>query len=191
MVKRQTVWLSTMMVLSLMLIGYYTLGTPPQSNTKSTTTGAGITTGVVGQSTGGTPAVPTTTNSGQALSGTSDSAQGSDWYALMSMDQQKHESALITTLQNTMASSRASSAEVNRAYQELTAIQTQTMEANRVHDLLLGQYPDSLTIFNPSGSVQVYVEAKSLTPEAAVEVINLVSQTLGISSNQVTVAPHA
>lgn len=189
MVKRQTVWLSTMMVLSLMLIGYYTLGTPPQGNTKTAATG--VTTGIVGQAPGNTTAVPASTNAGQGMTGATGNNQGADWYALMSMDQQKHESALITTLQNIMASSRASSAEVNHAYQELTAIQTQTAEANRVHDLLLGQYPDSLTIFNPSGSVQVYVQATSLTPEAAVQVINLVSQTLGIPSNQVTVAPHA
>ena len=40
MVKRQTVWLSTMMVLSLMLIGYYTMnnGTPGAPGTASVTT---------------------------------------------------------------------------------------------------------------------------------------------------------
>lgn len=122
---------------------------------------------------------------------TSGTGQAGDWYAQMSMDQEKQESSLITTLQNTMANSHVSTADANRAYQELTTIQTQKMDANRVHDLLLGQYPDSLVIFNPTGSVQVYVQATSLTPEAAVQVINLVSQTLGVASNQVTVTPHA
>lgn len=178
MVKRQTVWLSTMMVLSLMLIGYYTLGTPSQPGTN----GVRVTTG-----TGVSPSsVPTTAQT----SNSSVSTSGNDWFVNQSMQQQKDESALISTLQSTMADSRISNSQATKAYQELTALQTQHLEANKVHDLLVGEYPDSLVVFNPKGSVQVYVEASTLTPDAAVRVINLVSQTLGVASNQVSVTPH-
>lgn len=51
MVKRQTVWLSTMMVLSLMLIGYYTLGTPASPSTQDV------------NASGSTSVVPTNANS--------------------------------------------------------------------------------------------------------------------------------
>lgn len=181
MVKRQTVWLSTMMVLSLMLIGYYTLGTPSQAPGKSsdvTTTLGGAT----------TPAVPT--SAAPAQSATGNATQPNDWYAMMSMQQQKDESALMTTLENTIADSHVSNQQATKAYQELTALQTQKMQANQVRDLLMGEYPDSLVVFNPTGSVHVYVEASSLTPLAAVKVINLVSQTLGVASNEVYVTPH-
>ena len=185
MVKRQTVWLSTMMVLSLMLIGYYTLGTPPTQSTKGAAGVRGSSNVAVGVS-GSVPASAT----GGVQTGVT-SQQPSDWFLQMSMGQNKASQAVIQTLQATIGDQRASNQAVSKAYEELTAIQTQEASATRVHDLLLGyNYPDSLVLFNKNGDVHVYVEASTLQPADAVQIINLVSSTLGVQSNHVIVTPH-
>lgn len=190
MVKRQTVWLSTMMVLSLMVIGYYTLGTPtaqPQgqkANTgiQTTVQGSGINSPVGGNTTSSRTAV--TTNAAAA-------SQPSDWFIKLAYDQNNLQEQTTQQLQGEIANPRVSSAAVTTAYNELTALQTQTAGANKVHDMLLGlHYPDSIVLYEPHGRIQVYVESASLTPEAAVEIINLVSQALGVQSNLITVTPH-
>ncbi len=195
MVKRQTVWLSTMMVFSLMLIGYYTLGTPPTPNTAqgvgttaTTVVGAGgsVSASGSGKGNGKTPST-VTTSANSILSGQSPS----DWFVQASLDQTQAQSKVIQTLQQTLTNPKVSQQVASQAYTELTAIQTQTEQASRIHDLLVGQYPDSLVVFNPKNQVHVWVETQSLSPTAAVKVINLVAQTLGIQSNQVTVSPHA
>ena len=197
MVKRQTVWLSTMMVLSLMLIGYYTLGTPPAQTGKTTANGVSGSTVVTGS-----PGSLTTANSSGAKSKTTGSAGSinantasatpSDWFVQTALDQQNHQQRLMQTDESTMSDPRASNQVVSAAYQQLTALQTEQVNATRVHDELVGQgYPDSIVLFNPNNDVHVYVEASKLTPTAAVQVINLVSQTLGVQSNMVTVTPHA
>ncbi len=199
MVKRQTVWLSTMMVLSLMLIGYYTLGTPPAQTGKSAgTTSSGTPTVVTGSSPTGnatgttvTKTKTTTTPASTTVNNTA-SASPSDWFVQSALDQQNHQQRLMQTYESTMSDPRASNQVVSAAYQELTALQTQQVNATRVHDELVGQgYPDSLVIFNPNNDVHIYVQASQLSKMAAVEVINLVSQTLGVQSNMVTVTPHA
>ncbi len=195
MVKRQTVWLSTMMVFSLMLIGYYTLGTPPIPNTSqgvgptaTTVAGAGASVSASGSTKGNSKTPSTvTTSANSILSGQSPS----DWFVQASLDQSQAQSKVIQTLQQTLTNPKVSQQVASQAYTELTAIQTQTEEASRIHDLLVGQYPDSLVVFNPKNQVHVWVETQSLSPTAAVKVINLVAQTLGIQSNQVTVSPHA
>lgn len=192
MVKRQTVWLSTMMVLSLMLIGYYTLGTPPTAKKQNA---AGVTTNTTVIGAGSSvPASGALTNSqpiakkAQAGAG---SSQPSDWFVQASLDQSQQQSKVIQTLQNELSDPRISQATASQAYTQLSTIQTQQESASRVHDLLVGEgYPDSLVLFSPQNQVHVYVEANSISPDSAVKVINLVSQTLGIPSNQVVVTPH-
>ncbi len=194
MVKRQTVWLSTMMVLSLMLIGYYTLGTPPAQTGKSAgTTPSSTPTVVTGSpTTGSTVSKGKSNNTTAATTANSASASPSDWFVQTALDQQNHQQRLMQTYESTMSDPRASNQVVSAAYQELTALQTQQVNATRVHDELVGQgYPDSLVIFNPNNDVHIYVQASHLSKTAAVEVINLVSQTLGVQSNMVTVTPHA
>ena len=195
MVKRQTVWLSTMMVLSLMLIGYYTLGTPgtPGSSGShgSQTATPGVQTTVTGR--GANPAANKTAQTNATVpASASAQKQPSDWFVQMQLQDSNQQSKLIQTLQGTLSDPRASNAVVSAAYQELTQLQTQQANASRIHDLLLGMnYPDSLVFFNPHGRVQVYVEASTLSPTQAVQVINLVSQTLGAQSNLITVSNHA
>ncbi len=202
MVKRQTVWLSTMMVFSLMLIGYYTLGTPTASTPKSNTGTTGNNSAVVstGPATGTLPAstqvggkAMTTVGSSKGTPTTSASSQQpSDWFVQTTMNMTNSQEKVIQVLQNTLSDPRANNLAVSKAFEELTALQTQTANAQKVHaELQADGYPDSVVIFNPHNTVHVYVEASSITPEAAVRVINLASQTLGVQSNLITVSSHS
>lgn len=195
MVKRQTVWLSTMMVLSLMVIGYYTLGTPASPNSAPTAAG------------GGSPSVTTTVANGGAAQTVSGSGakttsagtaatipaggQPSDFFVQMAFSQSKDWQQTTERLEGEIANPRLGSAAVARAYSQLTVLQEQQQNVNKVHDMLVGMhYPDSIVLYEPQGRVHVYVESGSLSPEAAVQIINLVAQTLGVQSNLVTVTPH-
>ncbi len=195
MVKRQTVWLSTMMVLSLMLIGYYTLGTPP-STSKNTALGGSANNNLSGVTGHTVPASSTgigqaTNKNNAATTPTSSKANPSDWFVQATLDQMQQQSKVIQTLQNMLSDPRISQSAANSAYQQLTTIQSEQESASKIHDLLVGEgYPDSLVLFNPQHQVHIYVEAKSITPTMAVKVINLVSETLGMPSNQVIVTPH-
>lgn len=180
MVKRQTVWLSTMMVLSLMLIGYYTLGTPPTQNANSGNSANPGTTVVSGSSV----TVPASTST---------ATSGSDWFAQATLNQTNKESQVIQTLQQELTDTRLTSTQTASLYNQITTIQKQQQLASTVHQLLLGQgYADSIVYFVPNQeAVQVVVEASKLDPLSAVKVINTVSQALGIQATQVKVSYRA
>jgi stage III sporulation protein AH len=183
MVKRQTVWLSTMMVLSLMLIGYYTLGTPPAQNTATGNgsngpSGTTVTTGA-----------PTDGLTGNNSTGTTPS----DWFASATLEQNNKLSQVITTLQSEVTDTRLTSTQVAAVWQKISALQQQKRLTSEVHDTLIGQgYRDSIVYFAPNGqSVRVIVEASKLDPMDAVKVINTVSSLIGIQANQVYVKAQA
>ena len=197
MVKRQSVRLSTLMVFTLMLIGYYTLGSPTGSISKVTagnaTTGSTtvVTTGPNG-TTVPTSSSASTHTSHKGVGSTAIVSQPSDWFVQTTMDMSNEQAKIIQTLQTTLSDPRASNAAVSAAFAELTALQTQQANASRVHDELVADgYPDSVVVFNPHNDVRVYVQATKMTPVAAVKVINIASQTLGVQSNQITVSAHA
>ncbi len=198
LVKRQTVWLSAMMVFSLMLIGYYTLGTAPATpggNSVSINGGSSgtpqtsVSAGSSGTKVTTSPAASTPVKS-QTVPVSSNSA--SDWFVSMQMNLENSQSKLIQTLQSTIGDPRASNTVVSQAYSELNALQSQQAAEGKVHEQLVGAgYPDSVVIYNPHGRIHVYVQASKLTALQAVSIINTVSQTTGVQSNLITVSAHA
>jgi stage III sporulation protein AH len=219
-VKRQTVWLSTMMVLSLMLIGYYTMNndggltatknpdgssvatsaTPPDSGQSSQTSGTG-TTGATSQSgtsqtgTGsqaGTSGQTSTTGTGTSQAGGTASSS-SDWYVNMETQLEQQYAQQVDTYNQVISNSSASADQIGQAKQKLEQLQTLVGNLETARDRVLGQgYKDCVIIPDASGQkAVVYVKTDKLTAQQAVSIVNVVSQQLNLPVVNVTVQAKA
>lgn len=208
MVKRQTVWLSTMMVLSLMLIGYYTVNNGA-GGTTSTTGGADsvTTSGAPGtdSGSGSSQASGSGSSTGQSDSSSSTSGQSNtntktsdnDWFITSRTTQEQKLAQQDDMYKEIISSDKSSNAQVVQAQQEdkqLTAIEGAMGQAR---DAVLAEgYPDCVifpTTDTKTGvvtKVQVYVKADKLTNDKAIQIMNVVSQNMGIGINNIVVHEH-
>jgi stage III sporulation protein AH len=220
MVKRQTVWLSTMMVLSLMLIGYYTMnnGEGTGLNSGETTVSTGIdtpanngqqttqTSGNGDQKTDKTTSGKAQGNKGQAANsgknGSSGGApnatptSGNAWYSnLQDQIEQTLGEKMDTELQ-IINSTSASSAQVETAQQKLTSLQSLDGGIKSAQEQIIGEGYSNCVIVPVSSpnslldKATVYVQTKSLSAADAVKVMNIVSQQLNLPIVQVQVVAH-
>lgn len=198
MVKRQTVWLSTMMVLSLMLIGYYTMNN--QTSTASTSpSGATVSTSVSNlsdSSSGSTSHSKTTNTSSQSNSSTptqTTNATASDWFTTQRTTVDQQMSQQIDRLKAEMANSSSSSDQIAQASKELGTLESldaglgnaaQAIESDGFKNAVI--VPDA-----KQTNFKVYVEANSLQKSDVVKIMNIVSQQLDVSMLNVSVNQHA
>lgn len=192
MVKRQTVWLSTMMVLSLMLIGYYTMNNQSTSTTAATgndvSTSITTSAGTSNQASSGSGQDNSTTTSTNTSNPT-----GSDWYVSMQTSQDQQMAQKIETDQAVLANNNASSDQLAKAQQDLTALRNEQGQLANAKDMILGHgYQDCVIVPNKDNSkVIVYVKASKLSNSQAVEIMNIVSQQLNMSAADVVVQVKA
>ncbi len=208
MVKRQTVWLSTMMVLSLMLIGYYTM-----SNQSTTTSTDGVSTG---------PSVTTTTSTGQTNSTGSPSsqAQGSktqggstqsskettktqpssapaassdDWFVSQQTQLDQQMSEQISNLQQVIANNNASTDTISKADSQLQNLENLKGNLAEARDAIVGDgFKECVIVPTASNSqMHVYVKSDKLAASDVVKIMNIVSQQLDIPMTSVIVTSHA
>ncbi|GGI95956.1 stage III sporulation protein AH [Alicyclobacillus cellulosilyticus] len=215
MVKRQTVWLSTMMVLSLMLIGYYTMNNGGQQAATSNDNGPMVSTAVEpapsGSQTGAahapqtSPAQGTGTKATQAATATtpanakSTSAQTtsgvpnesvSDWFINYQNQVEQNLSQKEDMYQSILTNNNASTEQIARAEQELQQLHNLEGGMADAMDAIKGEgYKNCVIVPNVDGnSVTVYVQApKGLTADQAVQIMNIVSRQMNVPINHVYV----
>lgn len=212
MVKRQTVWLSTMMVLSLMLIGYYTMnnqttpttvGTGPSVATTTDTSVAGQSgsTAVSGNtntqsttsSTGSTTSGAATTTGAKATSATTTSAMSStDWYATQATDIQQNFSEKMNSLEAVIANTNSSQSQLTEATQSLSQLQNLQGDLENATDAVLSAgYKECVIVPDATGTTfDVYVNASKLSSTEAVQIMNTVSTTMDVPMDNVRVTQH-
>lgn len=202
MVKRQTVWLSTMMVLSLMLIGYYTMNSGSQTASTNTSSPSVTTTTVGPQSSNSTSSTgkPTTNTTGSGNHGSSSASstpstptKGTDWFTNYQTDVEQQIAKEEGAAQQVIGNSNSSTQAINQAQQQLRHYMNLDGAMMQARQAILGEgYNNCVIVPNQSGTgVQVYVEAKTLSAPEAVKVMNIVSQQLNIPINSVIVHRHA
>ncbi len=210
MVKRQTVWLSTMMVLSLMLIGYYTMSN--QSATTSTDNGAGGPTVTTSVNTPGSTGLPTGTtpstsqgHTGQAVSGgqsnqqqtasqtTSQSSNSNDWFIGQQTLLDQHMSEQISNLQAVIANNNASTDAIGQAEQSLQKLENLKGNLAEARDAIIGDgFKECVIVPTATNAqMQVYVKASALASSDVIKIMNIVSQQLDIPMVNVVVTTHA
>ncbi|MDP9728744.1 SpoIIIAH-like family protein [Alicyclobacillus tolerans] len=185
MVKRQTVWLSTMMVLSLMLIGYYTMNNPTETTNASSPS---VTTTV------GTPdsASSSTSPSLNASSSQSTSESSVDFFVATQTQVDKNMSETLDNLRSVIANSNASTEQIGSAEDQIKQLMDlKGQMANAVDAVEGAGYKECVVVPDANDKFTVYVSAKKLSADDAVQVMNLVAQQLGVPMTNIIVTPHA
>jgi stage III sporulation protein AH len=172
MAKRQTIWLSTMMVLSLMLIGFYTVNN-----------------GVEQVSTD-----PSKAASGQkgANSGKADTAamEQSDFFVSYHLKESEEISQKVEQLQQVIANAKSSPEQVDQAKKELETLNNNADKVDKVIELITAEgYPDAIVNLK-DGKVTVTVQSQELDKKKAVKIMSIVSKEMQVPSAKVTVTNH-
>ncbi|QQE76975.1 SpoIIIAH-like family protein [Alicyclobacillus sp. SO9] len=219
MVKRQTVWLSTMMVLSLMLIGYYTInnggtGTSGTGNSVTTsvgtpgpnTTGTANSTSTNASSQSSANATKTSTGSKSSTSSQSQTKSGSsqtstsssDWFVKSRTQVSQELAKSQDVYEQIMVSNKSTNAQVAQAQKDLEQLQAIKGGIENARDAILGDGFSDVVIFptidSKSGDVtkvNVYVKASKLSNSKAVQIMNIVSQHMSVSLDNINVHEHA
>lgn len=212
MVKRQTVWLSTMMVLSLMLIGYYTMNnepgtpasgsqdatsavTPDTSGSAQSTAGDTQTTAGNTQTTAGSTQKSDGNNPGSTdnSKGTSTAAGSSDWYVEYQTQLNQDMDQQIDTYSKLLTNSNATEAQLSQAQQQLTNLKQLQGGIGNAHDMIVAKgYKDCVIVPNKDYTkFTVYVKTSKLSADQAVQIMHIVSQQLNISAINVNVSAKA
>jgi len=192
MVKRQTVWLSTMMVLSLMLIGYYTMS----NGSDTATPGGGITSATVtptpavsasGTTAAGTKVVQSTTSTSNQNGGIAATTSTSDWFANTEVTLTKEMTQQADTLNQVIGNTNATSEQVASALTELQRLHAMQGNISNAKDDILGEGYQDCVIEPNADKATVYVKAVTMTAEQSVNIMNIVSQQLSIPITNITV----
>lgn len=181
MAKRQTIWLSTMMVLSLMLIGFYTVN----NNAKEVS--------------GDTVQQPAADTSATADKGKADKAtkggdkavmEPSDYFISYHLETAQKESAEAERLQTIIADDKTPAEQVEKAKKDLENLNNKQEKIDKVVDLILGEdVADAIVEINDD-KVNVTVQSKELDKKKAVKIMGIVAKELGVPSAKVTVGKH-
>lgn len=192
MVKRQTVWLSTMMVLSLMLIGYYTMNNETSTTTASTNQ-SDVTTSVspaTGNTIGANTAQSGSNNGTSNTKDTTTAPSGSDWFVNMETTQTQQMSQEMDNQRTILANNNATSAQLSQAEQKLQQLTSLQGELATAREVVLGKGYQDCVIVPSSDSMKFTVNVKSastVTAAQAVSIMNAVSQELNVSAANVIV----
>jgi stage III sporulation protein AH len=193
-VKRQTVWLSTMMVLSLMLIGYYTMNngsdvTAGKSQGPSVSTSTSAPSGSTNSSSSGSVTTGAPDSGSQASTGSS-----SDFFIQMQTQVEQQISQQEDQLMQVISNNNASSSDISKAETQLKQLTALDGGIKNATDMILGQGYTACAIVPTPGQLDhatVYVKSNKLTASDAVKIMNIVSQQLNIPISNVVVKMHA
>lgn len=180
MVKRQTVWLSTMMVLSLMLIGYYTMNNQasPASTTATNASSQTLTTTPVESNGTDANSANSTANSSSTNSESGQMSSSDNWYNELQSQIDNTISQKISNYQAVIANNNASAEQITAAEKELGKETTLYNGLQQATAAVVAEGYKNAVIEpdNSQTTFTVYVQAKSLSPADAVKVMNVVSQ---------------
>lgn len=185
MANRQTVWLSTMMILSLMVIGYYTVDdtlkpVPTASTDKSKSND---------QQPKDAKKDPgkSQQDPGKSADKTKSSAS-SGWFDQQFVKREQDYSQKMEQLQHVMADSKTANDDKVKAEQELKALSEFYNKASDTEDKLTAEGYAEALITKDNNRVTVTVQVAELSKEQAAKIYTIVSQELNIPANQIVVS---
>ena len=186
-----------MMVLSLMLIGYYTMNSENPS-VPGTNAGGSVTTTTTqptvgsGKSPSGSSAA-TSTAAGQNNSTASQTGapSGTDWYVNMQTQLEQQMAQQMDSYNQVIDNNNSSSDQIAQAQLKLNDLQTLSAELSNARDMILGKGFKDCVIIPGSQSDQpivVYVKgSQQITRAQAVEVMSIASEQLNVPITNVVV----
>jgi stage III sporulation protein AH len=174
MANRQTVWLSTMMILSLMVIGYYTVDDTLKPVPTATE--------------GSKKSEQQDQKKEQDKSADKQSAKASDWFEEQFMQKEVNYSKKMEELQHVIGDAKTSSDDKIKAEQELNTMKDFYEKANNAEEKVVQEgFPDAL-ITKDNGRVLVTVQASQLSKDQAAKIYLIVSKEMNIPASQIVVS---
>ena len=168
--KKQTVWLLTMLSLIVVLSVYYV--TTPGGNPQEVAN------------------VNNKAKQAAKENGLTASSIATDQLAAYSLERDQVRHDQVAKLEAQIAAKDATAVEVSKAQDELEAINNLESKEKMVEDMIMSKgYNDAVVDATHDGQVNVYVQADSLSNEQANEIIKMVIDQLGISDVRVTYEP--
>jgi stage III sporulation protein AH len=196
MANRQTVWLSTMMILSLMLIGYYTVGQniqPVPTTAKDTVTQTDKPDmkkdDVAKKSTDNTNAGKK--EEASAKDNQEQTNAPSDYFASAELQEKKRLSEQIAELQDKIANNKTSAEEAAKAQKQMEELQTLSDKQDAIVEQIKAEgFPDAIVSKEDTGIYKVTVQAQDLNPNQVVKIMSIVKSQLNVPNSNVIVSYH-
>ncbi|GAX90908.1 SpoIIIAH-like family protein [Effusibacillus lacus] len=186
MANRQTVWLSTMMILSLMVIGYYTVDDTLKPVPTSSTENA------KNQDQTKTPDPKDNSNDStkNQNNGTEkkQTMTGADWFGEQIANREVTYYKQAEELQKVIADAKTSTEQKVKAEQELKAMQDFYQKAEQAENKVIAEGFAEALVTKDKERVTVTVQAPELSKEQAAKIYSIVSKELGIPAHQITVS---
>jgi stage III sporulation protein AH len=168
--KKQTVWLLTMLSLIVVLSVYY-VTTPSVTPTEQA---------------GG---APTDKVSADKANGLTANTASSDKFAEYRLQREDAEHAKAEQLQAAMTAKDATAIEVSKAQEQIKAINTLASKEQMLEDMIMSKGYNDAVVVAGDGQVNVYVQTDSLSNKQANEIVQMVYKQLGIDNVRVTYEP--
>lgn len=180
--KKQTVWLLSMLAILVVLSGYYLVEGPNGKVPASVNQGA--------NGTGDKPDMNVNTKqvAPNDNGATPSAASGEDYFISYKMNRDAKQEQELDKYMEVMTSTSAKTEAVNEAkkkYDELNALRN---NQSQVEDLIkaAGNYKDAIVIAQDN-MVRVIVQSSTLKSDKAVEIINIVKEHMKVPGNNITV----
>jgi stage III sporulation protein AH len=170
MAKRQTIWLSTMMVLSLMLIGFYTVN----NNVQEVSTD---------------PAKVATNNEANGEVPSTTVMESSDYFVSYHLQAGEDFSKKVEELNKKIAAGKSAD-EVEKAKKELETMNNNAEKIDNLIELITAEGYQDAIVEMKDGKVNIVVQEKQLDKKKVVKIMNLAAKELQVSSSKITVAAH-
>ncbi len=169
--KKQTVFLLTLLTLMVVLFAYQLTTEPTQQATTDTKQG----------------------DSSIDANGETDVTLNStvyDFFTTTKLERDNKRQLLFEQLNSVVGDTTKPSEEIVRANDEMLAIQTMVTSESEIEDVLAASYEDAVVLTN-NGSVEVIVKTSALTASQADEIIQLVRNEMNVDSASITVSAKA
>lgn len=180
--KKQTVWLLSMLAILVVLSGYY-LVEGPNGTTSNT-----VTQNKDGANTGDKTDINVNTKQVTPNTATPSSTTSDDYFISYKMNRDARQEQELDKYMEVMINNNAKADlrdEAKKKYEALEALRNQQAE---VEELIkqAGNYKDVIVVAQDN-MVRVIVQAKTLKSDKVVEIINIVKKHMKIPGNNITV----
>lgn len=161
MLKKQTVWLLTMLSL-IVVLSVYALNAPGKPSGSTSASPQGAQQAVSGKNNGAVKVTTAENKLGQIEL---------DKAAARAQQQKQYESVI--------ASSKSSAKEASAAYDQMQAMKTAASNETMLQDAIQSKGYKNAVVRDNGSDVQIYVDAKQLSDQQANSLIRLANQYLG------------
>lgn len=191
MPKRQTVWLSTMMILSLMVIGYYTVDEtlqPVPTAGQTDQTAKDLTKQEQPNTKQEQPKNDKQNDAGKPPVDQKQTSSASDWFIEQFLKQQKDYFARVEQLQKVIADSATSTDEKASAEKEMRELNEFSEKSDKVADKIMEAGFEEALVTKDNNRINVTVQARGLSKEQAAKIFMIVSKELSVPASQIDIS---